>query len=225
MGHDVVVIADSTSRWAEALREFASRNGELPAEEGYPAEPRLRAGRVLRARRAGSRTLGGGEGSITMIGAVSPPGGDMTEPVTAYTAAVRPDAVDPGPRPGLRPALSGGLLARLVLPGRGRDRDLARQERRSRLGRPPGRAERAAGRGGPDRRAGRADRRHRAARPRQRMALLGGRLVSEGVLQQSALSARPTPTATARGRPHSPTPCSLWPRSARRWRPGAPTPP
>jgi V/A-type H+-transporting ATPase subunit A len=84
MGYHAVVIADSTSRWAEALREFASRSGALPAEEGYPAAlPSAlaafyeRAGRVV--------TLGGGEGSVTIIGAVSPPGGDTTEPVTAHT--------------------------------------------------------------------------------------------------------------------------------------------
>ncbi|CAN5291067.1 ATP synthase subunit A [soil metagenome] len=84
MGYDVVVIADSTSRWAEALREFANRNGDLPAEEGYPANlaSRLaafyeRAGRVT--------TLGGRTASVTVIGAVSPPGGDMTEPVTTDT--------------------------------------------------------------------------------------------------------------------------------------------
>ena len=84
MGHDVVVIADSTSRWAEALREFASRTGALPAEEGYPAS----LGSALAAfyERAGRvNTLGGEEGSITIVGAVSPPGGDMTEPVTAHT--------------------------------------------------------------------------------------------------------------------------------------------
>jgi V/A-type H+-transporting ATPase subunit A len=84
MGHDAVVIADSTSRWAEALREFAARTGALPAEEGYPATlPSAlaafyeRAGRVV--------TLGGVEASVTIIGAVSPPGGDVTEPVTAHT--------------------------------------------------------------------------------------------------------------------------------------------
>jgi V/A-type H+-transporting ATPase subunit A len=84
MGHDVVVIADSTSRWAEALREFASRTGALPAEEGYPAG----LGSALAAfyERAGQvTTLGGGRGSVTVVGAVSPPGGDMTEPVTAHT--------------------------------------------------------------------------------------------------------------------------------------------
>ncbi|WP_084126223.1 V-type ATP synthase subunit A [Demequina sp. NBRC 110054] len=84
MGHDAVVIADSTSRWAEALREFANRRGDLPAEEGFPADLSSqlaafyeRAGRVT--------TLGGQEASVTVIGAVSPPGGDMSEPVTTIT--------------------------------------------------------------------------------------------------------------------------------------------
>ncbi|MFE3632731.1 V-type ATP synthase subunit A [Streptomyces sp. NPDC059168] len=84
MGLDVVVIADSTSRWAEALREFASRMGELPAEEGYPAGLASRLAAFY--ERAGPvRTLGGARGSVTVIGAVSPPGGDRTEPVTAHT--------------------------------------------------------------------------------------------------------------------------------------------
>jgi len=84
MGYDTVLLADSTSRWAEALREFSSRSGELPAEEGYPAGlPSALAAFYERAGRV--RTLGGGEGSVTAIGAVSPPGGDMTEPVTAQT--------------------------------------------------------------------------------------------------------------------------------------------
>jgi V/A-type H+/Na+-transporting ATPase subunit A len=84
MGYDTVVIADSTSRWAEALRELASRTGELPAEEGYPAglssalaDFYERAGRV--------QTLGGGIASVSILGAVSPPGGDLTEPVTSHT--------------------------------------------------------------------------------------------------------------------------------------------
>jgi V/A-type H+-transporting ATPase subunit A len=84
MGLHAVVIADSTSRWAEALREFASRSGALPAEEGYPAS----LGSALAAfyERAGRvRTLGGHVGSVTVIGAVSPPGGDVTEPVSANT--------------------------------------------------------------------------------------------------------------------------------------------
>jgi V/A-type H+-transporting ATPase subunit A len=84
MGYDVVVIADSTSRWAEALREFASRTNQLPAEEGYPAT--LASALAAFYERAGSfTTLGGGRGSVTIIGAVSPPGGDLTEPVTAQS--------------------------------------------------------------------------------------------------------------------------------------------
>ncbi len=87
MGYDVALMADSTSRWAEALREISSRLGEMPGEEGYPAylASRIaafyeRAGRV--------RTLGGYEGSLTLIGAVSPPGGDFSEPVTQNTLRV-----------------------------------------------------------------------------------------------------------------------------------------
>lgn len=84
MGYHTVVIADSTSRWAEALREFASRSGALPAEEGYPASlPSALAAFYERAARV--VTLGGASGSVTIIGAVSPAGGDITEPVTAHT--------------------------------------------------------------------------------------------------------------------------------------------
>jgi V/A-type H+-transporting ATPase subunit A len=84
MGYHAIVIADSTSRWAEALREFASRTGQLPAEEGYPAS--LSSALAAFYERAGLvRTLSGAEGSVTVIGAVSPPGGDVTEPVTAHT--------------------------------------------------------------------------------------------------------------------------------------------
>jgi V/A-type H+-transporting ATPase subunit A len=84
MGFDTVVIADSTSRWAEALRESASRTGALPVEEGYPAElPSQLAAFYERAGRI--RTLGGDEASVSIIASVSPPGGDKTEPVTAHT--------------------------------------------------------------------------------------------------------------------------------------------
>ncbi len=86
MGYDVLLVADSTSRWAEALREIAGRLEEMPAEEGYPsylasrlAEFYGRAGRAVvpgRPRRIGS---------VTVVGAVSPPGGDFTEPVTSNT--------------------------------------------------------------------------------------------------------------------------------------------
>jgi V/A-type H+/Na+-transporting ATPase subunit A len=84
MGYHAVLLADSTSRWAEALREFSSRSGELPAEEGYPAGL-ASALAAFYERAARATTLGGTDGSVTIIGAVSPPGGDMTEPVTAHT--------------------------------------------------------------------------------------------------------------------------------------------
>jgi V/A-type H+/Na+-transporting ATPase subunit A len=84
MGLDAVVIADSTSRWAEALRESSSRTGGLPVEEGYPAE--LASSLAAFYERAGRvETLGGHEASVTIIASVSPPGGDKTEPVTAHT--------------------------------------------------------------------------------------------------------------------------------------------
>jgi V/A-type H+-transporting ATPase subunit A len=83
-GRDAVLIADSTSRWAEALREFSSRTGELPAEEGFPAG--LASALAAFYERSGrTETLAGGEGSVTVLAAVSPPGGDVTEPVTAHT--------------------------------------------------------------------------------------------------------------------------------------------
>ena len=84
MGYDAVVIADSTSRWAEALRELAARTGELPAEEGYPAG--LSSALADFYERAGQvRTLGDEVASVSILGAVSPPGGDLTEPVTSHT--------------------------------------------------------------------------------------------------------------------------------------------
>jgi V/A-type H+-transporting ATPase subunit A len=86
MGYHVALLADSTSRWAEALRELSGRLGEMPAEEGYP--PYLSSRLAAYYERAGRGvTLSGGEGSVTMISAISPPGGDLTEPVTRHTAA------------------------------------------------------------------------------------------------------------------------------------------
>jgi V/A-type H+-transporting ATPase subunit A len=83
-GYDVALIADSTSRWAEALREIAGVLEEMPAEEGFPAYlPSRLAAFYERAGRV--RTLGGSEGSVTIVGSVSPPGGDFTEPVTQHT--------------------------------------------------------------------------------------------------------------------------------------------
>ncbi len=88
MGYSVAIMADSTSRWAEALREMSGRLEEMPGDEGYPAylgsriaEYYERAGRV--------EVLGSGlEGTITAIGAVSPPGGDISEPVTQNTLRI-----------------------------------------------------------------------------------------------------------------------------------------
>lgn len=83
-GFDVAMMADSTSRWAEALREISGRLGELPAEGGYPAYLGSRQAEFY--ERAGHvTTLNGEQGSVTLIGAVSPPGGDFSEPVTLYT--------------------------------------------------------------------------------------------------------------------------------------------
>lgn len=84
MGYDVAIMADSTSRWAEALREISGRLEEMPAEEGYPAYLSYRLAEFY--ERAGYvRTLNGDEASITVIGAVSPAGGDFSEPVTENT--------------------------------------------------------------------------------------------------------------------------------------------
>ncbi|HSC27872.1 MAG TPA: V-type ATP synthase subunit A [Vicinamibacterales bacterium] len=84
MGFRVLLLADSTSRWAEALREISGRLEEMPAEEGYP--PYLASRLAAFYERAGRvTTLGGREGALTMVGAISPPGGDLTEPVTRHT--------------------------------------------------------------------------------------------------------------------------------------------
>ena len=84
MGYDVAIMADSTSRWAEALREISGRLEEMPAEEGYPAYLPSRLAQFY--ERAGCvKTLNGQEASVTIIGAVSPPGGDFSEPVTENT--------------------------------------------------------------------------------------------------------------------------------------------
>jgi V/A-type H+-transporting ATPase subunit A len=84
MGYHVAIMADSTSRWAEALREISGRLEEMPAEEGYPAYLAARLAEFY--ERAGRTvTLNGAEGSVSIIGAVSPPGGDFSEPVTQHT--------------------------------------------------------------------------------------------------------------------------------------------
>merc|ERR1719146_528574 len=88
-GYNVCMMADSTSRWAEALREISGRLAEMPADSGYPAYLGARlASFYERAGRA--RCLGGPdrEGSVTIVGAVSPPGGDFTDPVTSATLGI-----------------------------------------------------------------------------------------------------------------------------------------
>ncbi|WP_416838464.1 ATP synthase subunit A [Haloferax sp. DFSO52] len=87
MGYDVALMADSTSRWAEAMREISSRLEEMPGEEGYPAYLAARLSEFY--ERAGYfTTINGDEGSVSVIGAVSPPGGDFSEPVTQNTLRI-----------------------------------------------------------------------------------------------------------------------------------------
>jgi len=83
-GFNVTLMADSTSRWAEALREVSGRLGELPSESGYPAYLSSRLSEFYE-RAARVETLAGNEASLTLIGAVSPPAGDFSEPVTSHT--------------------------------------------------------------------------------------------------------------------------------------------
>ena len=87
MGYNVALMADSTSRWAEAMREISSRLEEMPGEEGYPA---YLAGRLSEfyERACKAKALCGQEGSISVIGAVSPPGGDISEPVSQNTLRI-----------------------------------------------------------------------------------------------------------------------------------------
>jgi len=87
MGYDVSLMADSTSRWAEAMREISSRLEEMPGEEGYPAYLAARLAEFYE-RSGVAESLCGETGSITVIGAVSPPGGDFTEPVTQNTLRI-----------------------------------------------------------------------------------------------------------------------------------------
>jgi V/A-type H+-transporting ATPase subunit A len=188
MGYDVVVIADSTSRWAEALREFASRTGALPAEEGYPAG--LASEIAAFYERAGAvTTLGGGQGSVTVIGAVSPPGGDPTEPVTAHTErfvrclwSLDRDLAHARHYPAVSWAGSFSRDTAAVAAGHAAAGDPGWAGRRERI---------AAVLAEADRLAGLVELIGITALPdAERIGVLAGRLVREGVLQQNALSAR-----------------------------------
>jgi V/A-type H+-transporting ATPase subunit A len=185
-GRHVALMADSTSRWAEALREVSGRLGELPGEAGYPAYLSSRlAGFYERAARV--RTLGGDEGSLTIIGAVSPPAGDFSEPVTLHTRryvrsfwALDPERARARFYPAVHPLTSYSEDARRLAAwwqahgnsdwGRHRERLLALLERQSRL-------ERLARIVGRD-----------ALPPEQQLALLLADLVNEALLRQSSFS-------------------------------------
>ena len=138
-GLQVALMIDSTSRWAEALREISARLEELPGEEGYPTSLASRLARFY--ERAGRvEPLGGGEGAVTMVGAVSPPGGDLSEPVTQCSLraagalwALSPElahrrhypAVDWGPSFSLEADRLRGWFEREVAEGSGALRDEA----------------------------------------------------------------------------------------------------
>ncbi len=187
MGYDAVVIADSTSRWAEALREFASRTGALPAEEGYPAD--LASALAAFYERAGRvRTEGGDVASVTVIGAVSPPGGDLTEPVTTATERFV----------GAVWSLDRDLAYSRHYPAVSWTGSFSREVDalagwHAEQGEPewvPHRARAAALLAEADRLAALAEILGAQALPgHERMVLLAGRLLREGVLMQSALSA------------------------------------
>jgi V/A-type H+-transporting ATPase subunit A len=187
MGYHVVVIADSTSRWAEALREFGARNGALPTEEGYPAG--LASALAAFYARAGAvTTLGHSTGSVTVVGAVSPPGGDLTEPVTAHTQrfvqclwSLDRDLAYARHYPAV--SWSGSFSRDVAALGawHARQHDLGWAARRARV---------VALLAEADRLRALAELVGAGALPaHQRVTLLAGRLVREAVLQQSATSA------------------------------------
>ncbi|WP_329531020.1 V-type ATP synthase subunit A [Streptomyces sp. NBC_01450] len=186
MGLDVVLIADSTSRWAEALREFASRMGELPAEEGYPAGLASQLA-AFYERAAAVRTLGNARGSVTVIGAVSPPGGDRTEPVTAHTErfvrclwSLDRDLAYARHYPAVSWADSFSRDTAALAAAHARAGDPEWTERHGRVTRLLAEADRL------------ADLVElvgiTALPPRERISVLAGRLLREAVIQQSALS-------------------------------------
>ena len=196
MGLDTVVVADSTSRWAEALREFASRSGELPAEEGYPASLSSalaafyeRAGRVI--------TNEGREGSVTIIGAVSPAGGDLTEPVTTLTQrfvrclwSLDRDLAYARHYPAVSWSGSFSRDVDAVAASHAASGDPAWADRRARL---------AAVLADSDRLSSLAELLGvTALPPAERVTILAGRLIREGVLQQNALSSVDAYCDTAR---------------------------
>jgi V/A-type H+-transporting ATPase subunit A len=186
MGRHCVVIADSTTRWAEALREMSSRTHALPAEEGYPAN--LASALAAFYERAGRvTTLHGEVGSVTVVGAVSPAGGDMTEPVTAHTQrfvrcqwSLDRDLAYARHYPAVSWSASFGRDVEQFAAWHARTGDPSWPERRQQVTGLLAEAERL---------ASLAELVGVGAMPgRERVVMLAGRLLREAVLQQSALS-------------------------------------
>ena len=149
MGYKVAIMADSTSRWAEAMREMSSRLEEMPGDEGYPAYLSSRLAEFY--ERAGIVKCIGNEdrtGAVSAIGAVSPPGGDISEPVSQATLRIVKGILVPVRGPGLCPSLPGYRLAAELLPVQRPPAELLQQLRIPGLGRhglqdddhPPGRS-------------------------------------------------------------------------------------
>ena len=119
MGYDVAIMADSTSRWAEALRELSGRLEEMPADEGFPAYLPTRLAEFYERAGEGEGARRTGRAPSRSIGAVSPPGGDFSEPVTQHTEAFHPVLLGAGQGACQRAPLPGHLLDRLVQRVRG----------------------------------------------------------------------------------------------------------
>lgn len=185
-GLNVALMADSTSRWAEALREVSGRLGELPGESGYPAYLGARLGEFYE-RAARVRTLADGAGSLTIIGAVSPPAGDFSEPVTSHTKryvgcfwGLDRDRAQARFYPAIHPLLSYSEAADRFAPWWSRNGNTAWREQRETLLTLLERQadlERMARIVGKD-----------ALPPGQQLTLICAELVNEGFLRQSAFS-------------------------------------
>jgi V/A-type H+-transporting ATPase subunit A len=186
-GLHVALMADSTTRWAEALREISGRLGELPGEQGFPAYLSSRLAEFYE-RAAHVETLGGDVGSVTIIGAVSPPAGDFTEPVTSQTKryvrcfwALDRDRAQARFFPAVHPLTSYSeyvdALARWWQ-ARGNPDWLQNRRRVLMLLEQRARLERMARIVGKD-----------ALPPRQQLTLISADLINEALLRQSAFSA------------------------------------
>ncbi len=185
-GLHVALMADSTSRWAEALREVSGRLGELPGEAGYPAYLSARLASFYE-RAARVETLAGAEGSVTIIGAVSPPAGDFSEPVTLHTKrlvrcfwALDPERARARFYPAVHPLTSYSEDALRVAPwwqAHGNSEWDAHRKRLLTLLEQQARLERMARIVGKD-----------ALPPAQQIALISAELVNEALLRQSSFS-------------------------------------